>query len=305
MSWQDIQKVGFSVKTWVEMERVVKFSGINMLEVKLESFAKHGYPLYSYNDGKFSPNVSNLASICQFADDHNLFLQFHLPIEREGSLASESGINVTFEAHHNIALARFMMLEEIYRSTGIAGSVITMHLPTIGYDGEDLIDEKSALEMTHKFFMRLDEIRIRKNHKMKIGLENATDPKKKAKTLGYLPSHFKSILKGTRTIGLTTDLGHRNLARNFTIREFWQLGIPFVNCHLHGNGSIFDADSFDDDEHNFATPLNVSGKQKGYKNWMDQFHRHRFPIVLEISHLERYSDEEIKAYLDNLQKNLA
>ena len=53
-----------------------------------------------------------------------------------------------------------------------------------------------------------------------------TDEKKKAGNLGFLPKHFKGMLKNTRTICLTMDVGHRRLTKKFRVRDFLSLGIP-------------------------------------------------------------------------------
>lgn len=302
MNWKKRQLIGFSVKSMNELIRVIEL-GINMVEIKLGNFASAGTPLYYYADEKFSVNTEVLQSISSLVCSRNIAVQFHLPLENKVSLKTEKGINIGLKEHHNAAMQRFMILEMIFREYGI-GSVITMHPPMVSSKQKQLISENKALNNAKKFFDSLDLLRIKENHCTLIGLENQAIPKKLAGNLGYETEHFKIILRDTRTIGITIDVGHRLLAPGFKVSDFMKLGFPVVNCHFHGNPGILNMDNFNDDLHELprGRSKGKDGNVKGYKNYIRYFKRHRHPITLEISRLERYSDNEFADFVANLKK---
>jgi sugar phosphate isomerase/epimerase len=294
--WTKIQLIGLSVKNWNEFIRALLL-GANMVEIKVEKFAENGLPLYTYRkNGNFIQNRKNLSLINRLAKKNNIAVQLHLPIERCLDLTQEAGINIGFVGHHEIALRRFEILENIYRDFGI-GSVITMHPPTISFDGNELIKVEESLENARIFFEKLDDLRLKKNHQTLIGIENQPSPKLMAASLGSNSEHFKIMLRNTRTIGVTIDSGHRLLADKFTVTQLLGFAFPVNNFHFHGNHGEFKADNFDDDEHKLPMPDNV----KGYKNYIRYFRRHRTPIVLELSHLKQYKDEELANFIFNLK----
>jgi hypothetical protein len=298
-TWLKEQRVGFAVRTMAEFKRALNL-GVNLVEIKLDRFAKDGHPLYFYERGVFRPNQKVLGLLAYVARQQDIIVQLHLPIEDGINLEREAGINIGVPEHHQVALDRFIFLEEIFRQHHL-GKVITMHPLPFAIKGKELIQEKTALAGMREFFEKLDAIRLRDRHRTLIGLENQPDPKKQAACLGYLPSHFREALKNTRTIGLTVDTGHRRLTKDFTVSGFLQLGLPFVNFHFHGNDGEFNAENYDDDQHQFPNTVNV----KGYRNYLRYFRRHRPPIVLEISHMERYEDAELKQFLEKFGREIA
>ena len=289
MNWKNKQLLGFSVKSVDEIIRVL-FLGVNMIEIKLERLAKSGLPLYNYDNPLFVPNWQNIAKLKEITK--GVAVQFHLPVENIINPQKEKGLNISIPEHHNIVIDRFMMLEKIYHAFG-SGSVLTLHPPLISAKGKILIGKKKAIKNAKLFFDKLDRIRREQGHKTIIGMENMTDIKTGAGNLGFLPRHFKDILIDTRTIGLTVDVGHRRLAKDFRIRDFLALGIQIVNFHFHGNEGVFNPDNWDDDQHLLPKDDNV----KGYRNYLRYFRRHRIPVVLEISHLERYTDRELASFI--------
>lgn len=294
--WKRKQLIGLSVKNWQEFIRAVVTINVNMVEIKLEKFAENGMPLYAYRKGKFYLNHKNLALIAETAKKHAVAVQFHLPIERCVDASKDVGINVGFIAHHKIALARFIMLEKIYRKYGI-GSVITVHPPTVSFNDKKLIEVEVALENSRIFFEELDALRLEENHQTLIGIENQTASKVVAACLCSDAEHFKTMLRNTRTIGVTIDSGHRLLAENFTVTELLGFALAVNNFHFHGNQGEFNAINYDDDEHKLPTPKNV----KGYKNYIRYFCRHRTPVVLEIANLEQYSDKTLTKFISDLK----
>lgn len=294
--WMKPQLIGLSVKSMDELLRAVCL-GVNMVEVKLEKFAENGTPLYTYRkNGQFYPNRKNLGHVVAIAEENNISVQFHLPIERCVDLEKETGINVGFLSHHNVAIRRFIVLEKIYREYGL-GSVITVHPPTISFDGKLILGVDEALENARIFFEKLDTLRFREKHQTLIGVENQAGPKFLAACLGDHSKHFKTILRNTRTIRTTIDSGHRLLAEHFTVTELLGFSLPPVNFHFHGNAGEFRPQDYDDDQHLLPTSENV----KGYENYLRYFRRHRTPIVLEISNLEKYSDQELSDFIVNLK----
>lgn len=300
-AWKNEQLLGFSVKNMEELNRVSQL-GINMVEVKVDKFAKTGWRLYSYQDHEFLPtaDAKNLMIVCQL---RGIAVQFHLPVENRISVDDELGLNMAFVEHHDILLQKFKMFEQIYRDTGL-GRVLTIHPPLVSLRGKRIISEDESIKNTKIFFERLDRLRMKDDHKTMIGVENQADIKFKAGNLGNRSEHFKGMLKETRTIGLTIDTGHRKLAENFSMRGASMLGLSVVNFHFHGNSGIFNPKNWHDDEHRLPTAENDSLGSKAYKNFLRYFRRHRTPIVLEISHLEKYTDEELASFVANLKKEL-
>lgn len=293
MRWNDTQLLGFSVRNITELERVIRL-GVNLVEVKLERMAKSGFALYEYNGSNFKLNDANLhelRKLRKFATVH-----FHLPIENCIDPEKETGLNIGILEHHDIVMERFMMFEKIYHDFGL-GSSLTIHPPVISKDGKLLLEEEKLIRSAKRFFDRLDAIRVKEKHQTTIGLENMTDIKTKAGNLGYLPRHFKRMLKDTRTIGLTLDTGHRRLTEDFRVRDFISLGFIIEKIHFHGNSGKFDPDNWDDDQHLLPNRANVHSNKNAYDNYLRYFRRHRVPVILEISHLEQYEDLELKKYL--------
>lgn len=297
MKWKNKQLVGFSVRSLEELMRVILL-GINMVEIKLEKFASSGFPLYVYKKRHFYPITKNINLIKKICTDSGVSVQFHLPIENTLSIDIETGLNTGVLRHHNPYSERYLMFEEIYQKDGL-GTILTVHPPLAKANSKIIHSEKRLIENSRIFYEKHDERRIRENHQTIIGLENQTDMKIDSGNLGYLPRHFKIILRNCRTFGLTVDTGHRRLARNFSISEFLATGLPFVNFHFHGNDGVINPNCWDDDQHLLPSPNNLSGGALAYANFMRFFRRHRAPIVLEISHLERYSDEELRMFLKN------
>lgn len=298
-NWAKRQLIGFSVKNLVELKRVRSLDGVNLVEVRLEALAKSGMPLYEYRDGHFVPRGSEIGMLREAA--RGLVVQFHLSIEKGIDGKSELGLSTGVSEHHPALLERFRILEYIHRGNGL-GRVLTLHPPLIFSKGQTILDESEALENARVFFNRLDALRIRERHQTLIGVENQTDVKTLGGMVGYLPAHFKTMLRDTRTIGLTVDVGHRRLTKAFTIREFMALGMDFVNFHFHGNAGEFNPENWDDDQHLLPTRENINANS--YKNYLRYFRRKRPPIILEISHLEGYTDRELSDFVRKLKKEL-
>lgn len=296
MNWKKEQLLGFSVKTIDEIERIISL-GMNLVEIKIERLKEDGLGLYEYDGSRFSIREDNLTKIAQITK--GVAVQFHLPVEEYISKKDEKGFNIGVLDHHDIVLERFSLLEEIFRKFAL-GSVLTLHPPLISAKGKILIYEREAIKNSRIFFERLDDLRLKNDHKTAIGVENVTDPKTAAGNLGNFPKHFKGMLLNTRTIGLTLDTGHRRLAEYFRVRDFLSLGFPIVNYHFHGNDGNFDPDNWDDDQHHFPN----SGNIKGYDNYLRYFRRHRPPIVLEISDLKDYSDRDLLDFVNALRNEL-
>jgi hypothetical protein len=301
-TWKQKQLLGFSVKSMKELERVAKFKmhGVNTVELKLEKFAEKGDPLYFYTNGEFIINESVVERIVAITKPLGIEVHFHLPIERLVNKDLDVGINIGILSHHEVAIKRMRMFEEMYRKYGI-GRILVMHPPTVSYRGKKVSTEKLMLENSRIYFETLDAIRIAENHQTLIGVENQTDKKLVAGMVGYLPRHFKTMLRNTRTIGLTLDVGHRRLTKHFRVRDYLALGIPIVKIHFHGNSANFRKEDFDDDEHLPANADNVYG----YKNFLRFFRRNRPSITMEIADLFSFSDDELLAHLINFCAELA
>lgn len=298
MEWKKIQRVGFSVQNMPELERVVAL-GANMVEIKLEKFARSGVSPYFFEDGVFAINTAVAEKIAVLAHAYNISIQFHLPIENMVDGSVEVGLNAGVVAHHDAIIDRFVMLEKLYTQYGI-GQVITVHPPLTSLNGRGVIGEGVAIKNAKILFDKLDKIRVKYDHSTLIGIENQTDIKKKSGSLGYMPKHFRRMLRDTRTIGLTIDSGHRRLAKAFSVREFLQLGFPVHNFHFHGNAGVFDPNDWRDDQHLLPCKENVTG----YGNYLRYFRRHRIPIVLEISRLDKYRDDELRDFLTRFNSEL-
>lgn len=305
MDWQNRQSIGFSVRSMEELSRIAWIKekwcdDINLVEIKVDRFAKNNTPLYKYDRKKgFTTNNKNLELIAKKLKKSDISASLHLPFENIIDINSETGLSIGVVEHHDIYLRKLEMLEFIFRTYGI-GRVLTLHPPQLSSNGKKLLDEKIALENAKIFFNKLDAIRIARRARTIIGVENQSDPKRDGSTIGYLPSHFKTMLRDTRTIGLTIDAGHRRLTKNFSVREFLSLGIPIVDVHFHGNSGNFDPETYDDDEHLPPTPENI----KGYDNYLRFFRRHRVPITLEISHLEKYGPDKFTMIVERLVKEI-
>lgn len=300
MSWKDRQLIGFSVKSPEELKRVVSLGVINMVEIKVQHF-----PLYRYKDGHFYPNDKALKKLLFDMCGDLEAVQFHLVMGRSINPRIETGLNIGVVTHHEIYLRIFEMLEEIYRTYKIGG-VLTLHPPVVVAEGRAILPEREAILNAKLFFEKLDALRIAGKHKTRIGLENMSDPKSISGNVGYLTAHFRTMLWNTRSIGVTIDTGHRRLSENFKVSEFMKLGFEVVNCHFHGNPGKIDPDSFDDDKHQF--PHGKSDEEdknvEGYWTYIRHFRRHRTPVVLEISHLEKYSDAELIENVERIKKDL-
>lgn len=295
--WKQKQFVGVSVKNWDEMLRAI-YLGANMVEIKLEKFAENGKPLYTQRKGHFRKNHKVLGELAAIAEERSVAFQLHLPIERCVNPMKETGINVGVRSHHEVALRRFILLEEINLQYPCIGSIITIHPPTLSFNYNSVLPADEILENTKIFYEMLDEYRLKHDHQTLIGLENQPGAKLLATCLGDSPKHFKYILKNTRTIGVTIDSGHRLLAENFTVTELLGFAFTVVNFHFHGNDGIFDFETYDDDQHQIPMYDNV----KGYKNYLRFLRRHRTPVVLELSNLGQYKDDELKNVIENLKR---
>ena len=299
-AWKNTQLLGFSVKTREEFDRVIGL-GINLVEIRVDKFYTAGTNFYQLKDGKFDWNECayyHLLGRLNKAGRGNTVVNFHLPIEKRICGGHELGLNMSVLEHHDILLQKFIMLEEAFAATGV-GEILIVHPPIIPPGGEG-----KALKNAKIFFDRLDVIRLENGHSTKIGLENMTDPKYKTANLGNKPAHFKAMLKDTRTIGLTVDTGHRMLAKDYSMRGALKLGIPMVNFHFHGNKGVFNPKNWKDDQHLLPTKESGNLGEKAYKNFLRFFRRHRTPIILEIAHLEKYTDSELSEFVENLKKEL-
>lgn len=305
MSWRDEQLIGFSIKSPKELARIIALKIVNMVEIKIDMFAAAGFPLYFYNDGHFSLNDEMLKKLSLEMCSGLEAVQFHLPMEGSINPKIESGLNIGVLAHHEIYLRKFKMLELMHEKYKI-GRVLTMHPPAFRAKKKYLLHEEEAINNAKLFFAKLDELRISEKHQTKIGLENMSDPKTPYGNIGYLPAHFRSMLWNTRSIGVTVDTGHRRLTESFKVSEFIRLGLEVVNCHFHGNHGKTGTDSLSDDTHEFPHGKTDSEEENvlGYKNYIYYLRRHRTPVVLEISHLEKYSDAEIIENVERIKKDL-
>lgn len=307
MSWKDKQLIGLSIKSPKELEWIISLGIVNMVEIKVEHFAYAGFPLYSYKDGHFYPNDENLKRLSFEMCDGLEAVQFHLPMGKGMHTRTEIGLNMGVASHREIFLRMFQMWEEIYRQHKV-GSVLTFHPPLFLAKGKSLLSEREMILNAKIFLESLDEFRFSGSYQTKIGMENMSDPKILWGNVGYLPAHFKTMLKDTRTIGITVDTGHRRLAENFKVSEFMKLGFEPVNCHFHGNPGKIDPKSYDDDTHEFPHGKSAEAGEnvEGYSTYIRYFRRHRTPVVLEISHLDRYkkNPDELIQNVERIKKDL-
>ena len=72
---------------------------------------------------------------------------------------------------------------------------------------------------------------------------------------------------------------------------------PVVNVHFHSNSGNPSRESYDDDEHLFATPDNL----EHFSRYIKSFRRYGMPVVLEIDRLEQHTDDELAAYVAGLR----
>lgn len=217
-AWQQKQLLGFSVGNGAELERALRL-GVNLIEIKINKFKRCGIEIYHSVNSIFTRNdeILNLILLKIKEEKRRVCVSFHLPAEDMINIKYELGLNIGIMEHHDLILKKFILMEEIYRDTGL-GAIITFHPPLISIGGKTVLSENEALKNSKIFIGRLDAI--------------------------------------------------------------WK-----------------------DDQHLLLTKKNL-GNDNAYENFLRYFRRHRVPIVLEISHLERYTDEELLAFIKNLKKEL-
>ncbi len=139
--WNKTQRIGFSVRDMTELQRVVRL-GANMVEIKVEKFARAGTPIYEFNGkNEFWCNEGMLGRLTALALDKNFTIQWHLPVEGKIDPTKETGFNMGVAEHCELYIERFLVLESIYQDYGI-GNVITLHPPTISIGGEEFLTAK-------------------------------------------------------------------------------------------------------------------------------------------------------------------
>ncbi len=300
--WKSPQLIGFSAKNFQELKRVIeivkralvnKENFIPVVEIKPGSFSKYGMPLYMFNQGIFEPHLENLDNLEKAVK--GCVVQFHLPYENQIDLNQERGLSIAIPEHHPFLLQRFEMFDEILKNYGL-GETLTIHPPQIVIKGKKVATFTEALKNASAFFWKLDRrIRIKK-WEFFVGVENQTDPKKDSATLGYEITHFREMLRKTRTIGLCVDVGHRKLSKRLRIRDLFQLARPVEVVHFHTNPGEWISKDHRDDMHKLAFSDNVDG----YYRLLETVMVWRIPLILEISYLERYSDKELENYVSDL-----
>ncbi|MFC1623329.1 hypothetical protein ACFL2R_02370 [Patescibacteria group bacterium] len=299
------QRIGFAAHSFHDAERTLAL-GANMVEFKLEKLAKRGEAPYCMDSFKFKLNEKNVRRMIQLKRKYKAQIQFHLPVERCVDLTLETGINIAFPEHHEIALERMRFHEWIYRERDQIGVVNTMHPPAILYNGAYVVSEPEALRNMETFIINWDKIRIQERHKTLIGFENMTSMKYKSGNIGCKVEHFKMFRK-VQTLGITVDPGHRLLTgygeneKEFRVTKLLGLGIDVENIHFHGiYNPKFSPIDWRDDEHNFPNEDNV----KGYHNYLSYMRRHRVPVVLEIANLHKRTDQEVSDAINDLKRKL-
>lgn len=253
-------------------------------------------PLYELEKGKFIPCPDNLKAIEEISKKNDLVVQFHLPFEDRIDSTQERGLSMARSEHHLLLLQRFEMFNQILKEYGL-GETLTIHPPQIVAKGKKIATFTEALKNACSFFWELDQMIIRHDWHFFVAVENQADPKKDSITLGYEATHFREMLRKTQTIGLCIDLGHRMLAEHLRIRDLVQLGLPIENIHFHRNPGEWVPEGYGDDVHKLVFSDNVDG----YYRLLENVRRWRIPLVLEISHLECYSNQELEEYVKNLQ----
>ncbi len=153
--WKQEQLIGFSVKDLKEVKRVSKIKGINMVEIRLSSFAERGMTLYEFKEGIFIPCPDNLARVKKITQK-KLKVQFHLPFENQIDPAQERGLSMAISEHHPFLLQRFEMFNQILIDYGL-GETLTIHPPQIVAKGKKIATFTEALKSANSFFWSLDQ----------------------------------------------------------------------------------------------------------------------------------------------------
>ncbi|MCK4670037.1 MAG: hypothetical protein KAT43_02445 [Nanoarchaeota archaeon] len=295
--------IGFHARSMEELLRVVSFKKVNLVELKPDYIQRRSrVSLYEYQDGKFTINHKVAEEIREICYRHYIAqIQLHVPFETKNDPSEEKGLCYANKEHHDTLIARFEMINELYEKYSI-GAVAVVHPPAFRLEGKEVWSIDEAIAAGRKFFARLDALIKERRYKFKVGIENMVNPKKSGSScIGYLPNQIDKLIGRTSEIGINIDSGHRLLAHEMSIARLFSYG-DIVSMHFHTNSGEFDADSYDDDEHEFATEKN----HVHYWRYIAGIRRRDTPVILEISRsqMKKLSDTEIGMYLTQLRNHI-
>lgn len=292
-------KIGFHVKSMSDLERLTNIKGVDLVELKPDHLRRNNEELYYFDGHDFSLNERRLDKISKLCSKRGIEVQIHMPYEEKVDPLVEAGLCQTERTHHHKLLKRYEMYGEMLIQFGI-GTVLTTHPPLIKVDGEQIWSEDEALETGKEFYAEVDRLIKKNNYNFKVGIENVVAPKDIGTSyLGYNPKQIDWLIGNTSEIGITVDTGHRLLNDEMSINKLIGYG-EVVNCHFHANSGQVSQKDFEDDEHVFATSENLPH----YGRYMKGLRRRGWPIILEISKLDKLSDDILSDYVTDLRKRL-
>lgn len=294
------QLIGFSVKNEDEVVRTLEELGANVVEMRMGDFARQDKPFYYRNrSGRFVENEAVTKKISKILKSFKAAGQFHMIIEKGIDINTDAGINIGVPAHHDLAIERLMLINEIYIKRGL-GRSITFHLPMYILGGNQLLKHKTAMEGARSFFRKFDRAIKKTDFRSAITIENHTDPKVSASFLGNKISDFEYIFEGTASFALTLDTGHANLAEEFDVEKYFNLPIPVKNIHYQGNHGKITAVDFSDDMHLLPQKDTV----KNHSFIIRQIKKFRPSVILEIADLHRYRGMTLANFVIDLKEEL-
>lgn len=292
-------KIGFHARDFEEFKRVVQLETTNLVELKPENWARNGKPFYTYEKGLFKPNHQFLEKISSIANDNDVQVHIHLPFEEEINPDKDTGICQAINSHHQFWLRRLHMFGELQEKYGI-GNVLTNHGPMYIFEGKTILSLEDALKEGEDLYYKADEIIEECGYDLKIGIENIVG----AKLCGgvYLGSeawHIGKLIGKTFNVGGVLDSGHRVLNKSMSASEFVSAA-HLYKVHLHTNPGVEDLNSYKDDEHLLAYRHNLPN----YDKYVRRIRMDKLPVVLEISKINKFTNDELNEYIINLRKDI-
>ena len=290
-------KIGVSCRSFEDVKYYAAMPEFDILELKISGLAKRGLPIYSIKNDRYIPEMRNVEKIRDALKGKPY--QVHMPYEGDYLLPGERELFHSREEDHEALIDRQRTIGSIFKLTDNK-SICVWHPVSVKIGEQKIASLNKAYETANELYLKLDKCVYEEEWPVQITFENQAGPKKINKTLGYSAKHIWKLFGQTKRIGITIDTGHGNLApKDFQFRMFMGSGLPVCSIHWHGNEGNFDPNSYDDDQHEFATPKNVCG----YHKWLALFKRLGLPVILELK--KDYARKEIQKYARRLKNELA
>ena len=295
-----MHRIGFHVRNMKEYDLVTNLRGVNLIEIKPESFErKDNVQFWRFNGKDFIPNLNLISYVSGQCARKDIDIQIHMPFETKHDSYFEVGLCQADRLHHDLLLKKYDMIGNLNAWHGF-GKTLTVHPPAFMFKGEKMCGVGEALDAGRELYWRLDQLKKQKGYEFKVGLENMTPPKNKGTSmLGFTPKHLDFLIGDTSGIGITMDSGHRNLSNEMHISTLFRYAL-IVNCHFHSNPGVFSEIDYDDDKHELATPDNLPN----YGRYVKSFRRFNIPVVLEIGDLMKHNPRELEKCVSNLRREI-